>query len=64
MRKKMDFILLIDILVLVAFGLLMVFSASNVVANYKYNDAFYYFKRQLIFGFVGIFLMYVKKLFI
>ena len=36
MRKKMDFILLIDILVLVAFGLLMVFSASNVVANYKY----------------------------
>ena len=59
MRKKMDFILLIDILVLVAFGLLMVFSASNVVANYKYSDAFYYFKRQLIFGFVGIFLMYV-----
>ena len=59
MRKKMDYILLIDIIMLVIFGLLMVFSASNVVANYKYSDAFYYFKRQLIFGFVGIFLMYV-----
>lgn len=59
MRRKMDYVLLIDIIVLVVFGLLMVYSASNVVASYKYNDAFYYFKRQLIFGFIGIFVMYV-----
>ncbi len=37
----------------------MVYSASSVVASYKYNDAFYFFKRQLIFSIVGIILMFV-----
>ncbi len=35
----------------------MVYSASNVVALYKYDDEFYYIKRQLIFAFIGIILM-------
>lgn len=35
----------------------MVYSASNVVALYKYNDEFYFFKRELIFGLVGTFIM-------
>lgn len=35
----------------------MVYSASNVVALYKYNDEFYFFKRELIFGLAGTFIM-------
>ena len=35
----------------------MVYSASNVVALYKYNDEFYFFKRELIFGLFGTFIM-------
>lgn len=37
----------------------MVYSASNVVALYKYNDSFYFFKRQLIFALIGIALMFL-----
>ena len=35
----------------------MVYSASNIVALYKYDDAYYYIKRQLIFAGIGISLM-------
>ena len=37
----------------------MVYSASNVVALYKYNDSLYIFKRQAIFALIGITLMFV-----
>ncbi len=55
--RKIDKPLLITFFILVVFGLLMVFSASNVVAEYKYNDSFYFFKRQLIFALIGILFM-------
>lgn len=38
---KIDNILLISIIVLSICGLLMVYSASNVVALEKYGDSFY-----------------------
>lgn len=57
--KKPDISLIIITIFLMIFGLLMVFSASSVVASYKYNDAFYFFKRQLIFSIVGIIAMFV-----
>lgn len=52
--RKIDKPLLIAFSILVIFGLLMVYSASNVVADYKYNDSFYFFKRQLIFALIGV----------
>lgn len=55
--KKIDYSLLITFAVLVIMGLLMVFSASNVVAVYKYNDSFYFLKRQLIFALIGVLVM-------
>ena len=58
-RIKCDVVLLVVTIILVIFGLLMVYSASNVVALYKYNDAYYYIKRQLIFAGVGISLMII-----
>ena len=56
-RLKCDLVLLTTTILLVIFGLLMVYSASNVVALYKYDDAYYYLKRQLIFAGIGISLM-------
>jgi len=59
MKKNIDYIILIPILILSAFGLLMVYSASNVVALNDFNDSFYYFKRQLLFMVIGIILMFI-----
>ena len=55
--RKIDIPLTIVFSLLVIIGLIMVYSASNVVALYKYNDEFYFFKRELIFGLVGTFIM-------
>ena len=59
MKKKFDISLFITIIILALFGLMMIYSASSVLAEYKFNDSFYYFKRQLIFIVIGIFIMYV-----
>lgn len=56
--KKIDYALLIDILLLVIFGLLYVYSASNVSASYRYDDAFYFVKRQALFVVIGLIIMY------
>lgn len=58
-RKRIDISLLIVTIALTIFGLLMVYSASNIVAAYKYNDSFYFIKRQAIFALIGIILMFV-----
>ncbi len=58
MKKiKVDLTLLIVTILLVLFGLIMVYSASSVVAMYKYNDEYYFIKRQLIFAVISIVLM-------
>ena len=58
MKKiKVDLTLLIVTILLVIFGLLMVYSASSVVAMYKYDDEFYFIKRQLIFAVISVVLM-------
>lgn len=59
MKKKLNISLFITIIILALFGLMMIYSASSVWAEYKFNDSFYYFKRQLIFIVIGIFIMYV-----
>lgn len=53
-RGTPDFQLLFLTLLLVGFGLVMVFSASSF-----YNDAFYYTKRQIIAALIGGFLMFI-----
>lgn len=58
MKRKIDYFLLIDILFLISFGLLYVYSASNVSASYKFDDAFYFFKRQALFVVIGLIIMY------
>lgn len=48
-------------IIIVFIGLLSVYSSSHVWALYKYNDAFYFFKRQFIFVVLGLISMYITS---
>lgn len=48
-EKKMIFV----VLLIVSIGLAMVYSASNIWAEYKFDDAFFYIKRQAFFALIG-----------
>lgn len=53
-RSAPDMIILGSTLVLLAIGVVMVYSASAVTAFHDYGDSYYYLKRQLIFAVLGI----------
>jgi len=57
-RTTPDYILLIVTLTLLTVGLIMVYSASAVWAEYKFNDSFFFAKRQILFAVVGIAAMF------
>lgn len=57
--KKFDRILFFSVLVLSLFGVIMIYSASSIWAEYKFNDSFHYLKYQLLFFLVGLILMYI-----
>jgi cell division protein FtsW len=52
-----DFILFLTLLILLGLGLIMVFSSSSVTTGVKMNDAYYYFKRQLLWVVIGFIAM-------
>ncbi|HYE82687.1 MAG TPA: stage V sporulation protein E [Clostridia bacterium] len=53
-KNNIDFTLLITILILLAIGVAMVFSASSISSFMKYNDRFHYLKSQGIYAIIGI----------
>lgn len=57
MIKKYDKVLYITIIILTIFGILMIYSASSIWAEYKFNDSFYYLKHQSIFALIGLIAM-------
>jgi len=52
-----DSILLAATIILVLIGLVMVFSSSGVYAMEKYNDAYYFLKRQVVWVALGAMVM-------
>ena len=52
-----DSILLAVTIILVLIGLVMVFSSSGVYAMEKYNDAYYFLKRQVVWAALGAMIM-------
>ena len=56
-NNPIDFTLLITIILLLGIGLIMVLSASSPSALADYGDSYHYFKRQLIFGILGLIAM-------
>jgi len=56
-----DYLILIPTILLFGFGLVAIYSASNYLAAHEMGDSYYYLKRQLFFGFLGICLMIAAK---
>lgn len=57
--KKVDYLLLIGVITISIFGLIMIYSASYVWADYKFNDAFKFVKNQGLFFIIGLIFMYI-----
>lgn len=56
-HKKMDYLLFISVIIICIFGIIMIYSASSIWAEFKYQDAFKYVKQQGLFFIIGIFVM-------
>lgn len=59
-KKSPDFILFLTTVMLLTLGIIMVFSASQVVANQDMNDSYYFLKRQFLWSLLGIGVMIVS----
>ena len=57
--KKNNLSLFISVIILSLFGLLMVYSSSNIWAEYKFSDPLKYVKNQGLFLILGIVIMYI-----
>jgi cell division protein FtsW len=58
-KRKNDGILVGAVTVLLAFGMIMVFSASAAVANENYGSPVYFFAKQILWGFVCFLAIFV-----
>jgi cell division protein FtsW len=57
--KKIDKILLLTTIISGILGIIMIYSASNIWAEYKFNNPYKYVIHQSIFFIIGIFLMLI-----
>ncbi len=55
--KSLDFICFFTVIALLSFGVVMVYSSSAVSAYVNFNDSYYFFKRQLVWGTLGFIAM-------
>ena len=61
MKKRIHIYLFFATLILVLFGLVMIYSSSYIWAEYKFNDPYKYVKQQGLFIIIGTFLMMVMS---
>lgn len=59
--KKIEYSLLISVVLISILGLVMIYSSSHIWAEYKYNDGLKYFKNQGIFLVIGLILMVITS---
>ena len=58
--KKIDWPLVLGVILISLFGLLMIYSSSYVWAEYKFNDPYKFVKTQGIFLIIGYILMFLN----
>ncbi len=58
-KSTPDFLLVVITLLLLAVGMIMVYSASAAWATYKFDDSFFFAKRQLLFAGLGVVAMFL-----
>lgn len=56
-KKSFDKWLFLAVVLIASFGIVMIYSASSIWAEYKFHDAFKFVKAQGVFFIVGIFLL-------
>lgn len=57
--KKIDYRLVIAVIILSLFGILMIYSSSSIWADYKYGDSYRFLKYQSVFFMIGLFTMFL-----
>ena len=62
-RGRIDFILLIVTLALVGVGIVMVYSTSAIMAGERFQDPYYFLKKQALFAGIGFILMILTLFF-
>jgi len=62
-EKNYDLILLLVTLVLVIIGTVMIYSSSSIMAMERFNDGYYFLKKQILFVFAGLGLMVIMSKF-
>ena len=59
MNRKVDILLVISVLTLSIFGLIMIYSASYIWSEYKFNTPYKFVRNQGIFFLIGVIIMYI-----
>ena len=63
LRRNIDTTLLLLTVTLTCIGVVMVYSASAIMADERFHDGFYFLKRQLVYMVIGFLLMAVATYF-
>lgn len=59
--KRIDFLFLFSVILITAYGTLMVFSAGGAYASARYGDSLYFIKKQTLWLIIGFTVMYVAS---
>ena len=59
MSKKYDKLLLLAVIAIIIFGIIMIYSASSIWAEYKYQDSFKFVKAQSAFFLLGLLCIFI-----
>ena len=59
MKRRINYLLVISVIILSVFGLIMIYSASNIWSEYKFNTPYKFVRNQSIFFIIGLLLMYL-----
>ncbi len=56
-RRDPDYVLYLTVVILLGFGIVMVFSASSIKSFVRYGDSYHFLKRQIIWVVIGLIAM-------
>lgn len=58
-KRSVEILLVVSVILISIFGIIMIYSASSIWAEYKYNDPLKYVKNQTLFFIIGLILMFL-----
>ncbi|MDO8461579.1 MAG: putative lipid II flippase FtsW [Deltaproteobacteria bacterium] len=61
MKRSFDYTLFIAVVLLVGFGLTMVYSSSAILAKEKYHQSAYFLKKEILYAVIGFIALFVTR---